>query len=176
MHPDYPAVRLPAASLAALADRCGALGDDGVNALRESGRVAGEVLFDGLSGRTDPERASVVAFWEAVDRELGDAGLGSLSYRVLEGGVAAVSLAQLPEAGLDDGASARSGIGCHFFTGLLGGLLARAADDSVAVVEVECRADGAPACRFLVGGADRLSEIRERLAAGAPLGEVLEAP
>lgn len=175
MHPDYPAVRLPAASLAALADRCGAIGEDGVSALRESGRVAGEVLFDGLSARLDPETEDVVAFWDAVDRELGESGLGPLAYRVLDGGVAAVSLAQLPEAGLED-VLGRSGVGCHFFTGLLGGLLARAAADSIAVVEIECRADGAPACRFLVGGEDRVSEIRDRLASGAALREVLEAP
>lgn len=164
-------VRLPSTVLAVLADRCGDLGVGGVSALREAGRAAGEDVLEGVA--EDPEETPPGAFWEAVGQEFVDLGLGPLSYRVRNGGLAEVRLEGVPEA---DGARGepRRLSGCPFSTGLLDGLLSAVAGEPVSVLEVECRAGGAAFCRFLVGSEARLSTVRDRMASGEPLRAVLE--
>lgn len=171
MNPTSPTVRLPSGILAVLADRCGDLGAGGVSALREAGRVAGEALLESMDG--DPAGVAPEAFWESVGQEFVDLGLGPVSYRLRNRGVAEVRLEAAPEA---DGARGepRRMSGCPFSTGLLGGLLTGVAGESVSVFEVECRAGGAAFCRFLVGSEARLSAVRDRMASGEPLGAVLE--
>lgn len=164
-------VRIPSATLAVLADRCGDLGAGGVSALREAGRVAGDALLERVGA--DPDAADPDAFWEAVGQEFVELGLGPVSYRVRSPGVGEVRLEGVPEA---DGAQGepRRLSGCPFSTGLLGGLLTGVAGEPVSVLEVECRAGGAAFCRFLVGSEARLSAIRDRMASGEPLGAALE--
>lgn len=166
-----PLVRLPAATLAELADRCAEAGPDGIAALREAGRVAGEELLRRLG--SDPATSRTEAFWEAVGQQFVDLGLGPLSYRVLDPGIGEVRLEGLPEA---DGAGGmpRRRTGCAFSTGLLGGLLTAVAGEPVAVLEVECRAGGSAFCRFLVGDEERLRAIRRSLQSGRSLSQALE--
>lgn len=165
-------VRIPARSLAVLADRCVGLGEAGISALREGGRAAGEDLADRIADTADPASTGTDAFWGQVDRQLHRLDLGSLTYRVRTPSVAEVRMEGHPEAdreGADGG-------GCPFATGLLGGILADAAGAPVSVLEVECRSDGAEACRFLVGAEARLSDVRARLASGASLREAVAEP
>lgn len=167
-----PVVRLPARTLPTLADRCAEAGPEGVAALREAGRVAGEELLRRVGA--DPSASEPGEFWEAVGQEFVDVGLGPLSYSVREPGVGEIRLEGSPEADGVDGEPRRR-TGCAFSTGVLGGLLTGAAGQPVAVLEVECRAGGSAFCRFLVGDGHRLRAIRDRLGSGESLARALEA-
>lgn len=166
-----PIVRLPARTLPTLADRCAEAGPEGVAALREAGRVAGEELLRRVGA--DPSISVPEEFWESVGQEFVDLGLGPVSYQLREPGVGEVRLEGFPEADGGDGEPRRR-TGCAFSTGLLGGLLTGAAGEPVAVLEVECRAGGSAFCRFLVGDGHRLRAIRDRLGSGEPLSRALE--
>lgn len=162
--PPEPFVRLPASSLAALADGCLAMGPSGVDALREAGRRAGFRIFDSLG--VLPETLPLARFFEAADRALQACGLGSVDFEAVDGGLIAMSWRRLPEAGGAE-AGGRTSRGCPLATGILGGLLTRAAGSPMAVLEVDCAADGGDACWFLVGSEERLREIHGRIAGGA---------
>lgn len=165
----HPVVRIPGAVLAELVHRCQLAGPDAVAALRGAGRLAGARVLESVSGRADPERAGRTAFWGAVGQELDGMGFGPIRYEVLSGGIASVRLPELPEVG-----DRHEHPGCPFTTGMLAGLLGGAAGDTVAVLEVECRAGGHAACRFLVGAEERLRTVREHLMAGDSLPEAVE--
>jgi predicted hydrocarbon binding protein len=169
VHEAGPPIRLPATVLAELARRCELAGPEALGALRAAGRLMGTELLAALGDGVDPERTRPTAFWEAVGEELANMGFGRVHYEVHSGGVASVVLPELPEASgrLDHP-------GCPFATGMLAGLLGGAAGEPVAVLEVECRAGGHPACRFLVGAEHRLRTVRERLMDGSSLPEALE--
>jgi len=169
VHESRPVVRLPARVLPELVRRCERVGRGALGALRATGRVAGGELAEDLAGETPPDEADREAYWEAVERAVDDLGFGSIAYEVLTPGVASVTLPALPESDRSDGSP-----GCPFTTGLLAGLLGHAAGEAVAVLEVECRVGGHPACRFLVGSEPRLRAIRERLVSGSELAEALE--
>lgn len=166
-------VRLPSRVLSLLADRCGEVGSEPHAALREAGRLTGEQMLAELGSAADPEATAPGAFWSEVSRALEERGLGSLEYRLMGTDLADVTLR--------DGAESANGAdrgrpGCPFSTGLLGGLLSTAAGEPMAVLEVECAADGAPGCRFLAGAEARLSRVGERLREGASVEEAARAP
>ena len=124
-------LRLPHAVLATLADRCGQLGEPGVSALRETGRVTGTLLFDGLGA--EAEQLDPGAFWSALDARVRQLNLGHVQFEPLDEGLAVVAWYRMPETG-SDGTVERATSGCHLTTGLLGGLLGRAAGQPSAAV------------------------------------------
>lgn len=166
-------VRLPSRVLSLLADRCGEVGSEPHAALREAGRLTGERLLAELGPTADPEATAPAVFWSDVSGGLVERGLGSLEYRLLGSDLADVTLRGGAES--TDGAD-RGRPGCPFSTGLLGGILSTAAGEPMAVLEVECAADGAPGCRFLAGTEARLSRVGERLQEGASVEEAVRAP
>jgi len=164
-------MRLPHAVLATLADRCGQLGEPGVSALRETGRVAGTLLFDGLG--TGAEDLDPDDFWSALDARVRQLNLGFVHFEPLDEGLAVLAWYQMPETGCD-GTVERTTTGCHLATGLLGGLLGRAAGQSIAVLEIACGAAGSEPCWFLIGSESRLTAIHDRLARGEDLRAALD--
>lgn len=169
MHEAHPLVRLPAMVLPELVRRCGRVGPGALGAMRATGRAAGGELAEELAGEAPPDQVDREAYWRTLGRTLREMGFGEVGYEVLTSGVASVTFPALPEADRSDGNA-----GCPFTTGLLAGLLGHAAGEAVAVLEVECRVGGHPACRFLVGAEPRLRAIRERLVTGSELSEALE--
>jgi hypothetical protein len=163
-------MRLPQAVLATLADRCGQLGEPGISALRETGRVAGTLLFDGLG--TGAEDLDKDDFWSALDARIRQLHLGFVHFEPLDRGLAVLAWHEMPETGAE-GSAPRITSGCHLATGLLGGLLGRAAGQPIAVLEVACGADGSEPCWFLIGSESRLTAIHDRLARGEDLRAAL---
>ena len=81
----------------------------------------------------------------------------------LEGVVATIDSSDWAEA---DAASAMPYPSCYYSMGLLSDFFGRTADAPLAVLEVECRSSGQPRCRFLVGSADVMLKLYERMADG----------
>ena len=63
----------------------------------------------------------------------------------------------------------------HFTTGMLAGFFGTLADHPLAVLEVEAPESVARGCRFLVGSAEALDVVYQRLQEGEEYGAVLAA-
>ncbi|MGH7541012.1 MAG: V4R domain-containing protein [Gemmatimonadota bacterium] len=169
MNPDPLVVQLPVSALTTLSRRCSTLGDAGVRALREAGYRAGIELFPQLDEA--PEQLPPSTFWLAVDGEMRRLGLGSVSFLPVTRELATVAWRGSPEA---RGPRSDPGIPCcHFASGLLAGLLSRAAGQTVAVVEARCRSMGSEPCWFMVGSPDRVRALPAKRGAQRALHEVL---
>lgn len=169
-------IRLPTESLWRLSRLCGELGPGSIAALREAGRAAGRRLVATLPPSDDASALGVERFWTELTGAADDAGFGRVVYRVLEADVGEVELRGSPEARAGGSPTGFARRGCHFASGWIGGALSAAAGQPVAVLEVQCAAEGdARTCRFLVGEESRLENIRSSLRAGAgTVGEALE--
>lgn len=155
--------------------------DTAAHALRLAGNAAGEAMFRpflhgaGVSPDVPDPQAAISAlpetrFWEMLTAYFASRGWGRLSFSSLHPGVGALDTGDWVEADPDSVADRPS---CSFTTGLLAGLLGRVTGQEVAVLEVTCRSQGEPRCRFLFGPADALSAVYGDLAAGTPLEEAL---
>lgn len=161
---DIPSVRLPRSAVTTLSHRCAGLGVDGIEALREAGYRAGTEIFARLDEA--PGELDAADFWERLDAAFVAAGLGSLQLRSVDPSMGAIAWSGSAEAA---GAHADRDARCHFGAGLLGGVLSRAAERTVDVVEVRCGGGGAEPCWFLFGSVDRLRRVRQTSATSATI-------
>jgi predicted hydrocarbon binding protein len=144
--------------------------------LQEAGFAGGEELYQAFSAwlaRTrnveQPAELDIQFLGEVLSDYFADQGWGRLSATPL-GPVLALDSSEWAEA-LDE----RQGEfpSCHLSCGLLADFLGRLSRDVVAVMEVECRSQGKPRCRFLAGSPDTLSILYDRMAQGAGYLEAL---
>ncbi len=160
----------PAASLAAL--RAALIRDTGgayATYLQEAGYAGGDSVFAAFRGWL---AARSVPDWESLEVEdfqalAGDffreMGWGSLAITPLHDVVAMVDSFDWAEADAHGGMEYPC---CHYTTGLFADFFGRAADAPLAVLEVECKSSGGARCRFLVGSAEVMGQLYDRMAAG----------
>jgi hypothetical protein len=164
-------VRLPAASLASLAETARRAGEPVATAVRKAGRAAGESLAHELARSLSFSELDANDFWAAVNSVTESRGLGTFEYRRGVGGHAQLLARDTVESRL--GPAEQEGPPDHPFSeGLLEGLLAAAAEQVVGVVCAP--ADGGDAVRFVIGAPVLLRHIRLRLEHGLPLDAALE--
>jgi len=144
-----------------LSHRCAELGAPGVRALREAGYRAGIEVLPTVADV--PESLSPAEFWEALDRRLRAAGMGSIRFEPVARSLGAIAWRESPEAG--GTRSDLRGARCHFAAGLLAGILSRAASRTIDVLEVRCGAGGTEPCWFVFGTVTRIRELRNSRAA-----------
>jgi hypothetical protein len=159
--------------------------DAAAHALRAAGNAAGGVLFrsfaytpgaetngsDETEARATLSELSGPRFWERLSVFFSSRGWGHLNFDATHPGVGALDTADWVEA---EPASA-SRPSCFFTTGLLAGLLSRVTGAEIAVLEVECRAQGHARCRFLFGGPQALEAVFRDIATGKRADESLAA-
>jgi len=164
-----PLVALPRQSLAAL--RSALIRDLGGNYatyLQEAGYAGGDAVFaylrEWLAARGG--NADTISFGEfqalAADF-FRDAGWGSLAIGNLNDVVITLDSADWAEAdpSLNIGFPA-----CYYSMGLLADFFGRVAGSQLACYEVECRSNGAARCRFLLGSAEVIGAIYQRMTEG----------
>lgn len=146
---------------------------------RELGYDAGEGFLDAFAAwlrERGEERAPAALpadlFWPLLAGFFASLGWGPLELELPHPGVASLSSVEWAEAEREGGAG---GPTCHLTTGLLADLLGRVAGADLAVMEVECRSRGDERCRFVLGGAEALEVLYERLVAGDTYREALGA-
>lgn len=163
-------VALPRASLAALRGALARdLGGGFATYLQEAGYAGGESVFAafrawlGSAGGGDAESLDLETFQAWATDFFRAAGWGSLAISPLHDVVAQVDSDDWAEADPESGMPYPA---CHYTTGLLADFFGRTAAAPLAVLEVECRSSGSPRCRFLVGSAEVMGHLYERMSAG----------
>lgn len=142
-----------------------ALSGAGVDALREAGHAGGSAIYEAFSatvraeGGSDPAGLPLEEFSSKATRFFSDAGWGEMRLRSSHDALAVIDIERCWEA-------EAGGRGCHVTTGVLAGFLTPLADYPVAVMEVECGAEGSATCRFLAGNAEMLDDAYQRMVAG----------
>jgi predicted hydrocarbon binding protein len=137
--------------------------------LQEAGYAGGESVFEAFrgwlrsGGLPDADALSVRDYQTHAATFLSDAGWGSIAITDLDGVAAIVDSLDWAEA---DPSSAMPYPACHYTTGLFADLFGRTAAAPLAVLEVECRSSGSHRCRFLVGSAEVMGHLYERMTAG----------
>jgi predicted hydrocarbon binding protein len=171
-------VAFPRASLGAL--RAALIRDTGgafATFLQEAGYAGGDSLFavfrEWLDARGAPQAESLgVELFQAHAGEFfREMGWGSLVITPLHDVVAMVDSNDWAEA---DSAGGMEYPSCHYTTGLFADFFGRTADAPLAVLEVECQSCGSLRCRFLVGSAEVMGHLYERMAEGATYEEAAE--
>lgn len=169
-HPDMLAVpRGVLASLrAALARTTGATA---ASDLQEAGYAGGDALFASFAAwlrsrdQTLPESLDLATFERNATAYFRATGWGSLTIGTLRDLVATVDSSDWGEA---EPGGAAGHPACHLTTGLFADFFGRLAGQPLAVLEVECRSAGDARCRFLLGNADVMNAVYDRMARGTP--------
>lgn len=168
-------VAFPRHSLAAL--RVALIRDTGgafATFLQEAGYAGGESTFAAFRawlaerGAHDAESLSVEEFQTQATDFFREMGWGSLALAPLHDVVAVVDSEDWAEADPQSGMQYPS---CHYTTGLFADFFGRTGAAPLAVLEVECRSSGSRRCRFLVGSADVMGHLYERMSAGTAYAE-----
>jgi predicted hydrocarbon binding protein len=171
-------VALPRAWLGAL--RAALIRDTGgafATFLQEAGYAGGDAVF--ASFRTwlaarhagDAESLDVDAYQAHATDFFREMGWGSVAITPLHDVVAMVDSNDWAESDVTGGLPYPA---CHYTTGLFADFFGRTADAPLAVLEVECRSSGSHRCRFLVGSAEVMGHLYDRMAAGASYDEAAE--
>lgn len=145
------------------------LGDGFATVLQEAGFAGGETVFGAFrtwcaqNGLDAPEAISYALFQESAARFFAEAGWGMLTMTPI--GDSAVALDSLDWAEAEPTA-AMPFPACYYSAGLLADFFGRVADGALGCLEVECRSAGAPRCRFVLGSADVIGHVYQRLTEG----------
>lgn len=155
------------------------LGDEAPAVIQEVGHAAGEQVFAAFKSWLS-DRSDVSAPADLDSKLLGEAlsdfvewlGWGTLKLERAWPAALAVDTKDWAEAepGADTDYPA-----CSYTTGLLASILGLLADDTVAVMEVECRSRGDSRCRFLIGAPATLQTVYQSMVEGKEYSETLSA-
>ena len=145
--------------------------------LQEAGYAGGGQLFEAFRHWLDsrnagaPEVLDVDAFQREATEFFRQAGWGSLKIGAIHEMVATLDSEDwgeaTPEHPLDHP-------GCHLSAGMFADFFGRVADAPLAVMEVECRTNGAARCRFLVGSTDVMQQVYDGMSKGNGYADAVE--
>jgi predicted hydrocarbon binding protein len=143
--------------------------DQLVTILQELGYAAGEGLYRSFSQSNDPQRLDSELLGETLSEFFARSGWGNVSLTPVGTGALALDSSDWVEA---DPGSAQSPM-CFFTAGMLADFLGRLSDETVAVMEVECRSRGDTRCRFLSATPEVLERVYNEMTAGRSYEEAL---
>jgi len=172
-----PLVALPRQSLAALR---GALvrdlGGGYATYLQEAGYAGGDAVFSSFrewlaSRGGDADSVGFAEFQGLAAEFFRDIGWGTLEMGNLSDVVITLDSTDWAEADptLNIGFPA-----CYYTMGLLADFFGRVAEAPLACYEVECRSNGASRCRFLLGSAEVIGQVYQRMTEGRTYLEAVQ--
>lgn len=164
-----PLVALPRQSLAALRSALMRdLGGGYATYLQEAGYAGGDAIFasfrEWLAARGGNAEGVGFAEFQGLAAEFfRDTGWGTLEIGTLNDVVITLDSTDWAEADptLNIGFPA-----CYYSMGLLADFFGRMAEAPLACYEVECRSNGAARCRFLLGSAEVIGQVYQRMTEG----------
>ncbi|MGD2134982.1 MAG: hypothetical protein PVF27_02430 [Gemmatimonadales bacterium] len=152
--------------------------DQGAARLQEVGYAAGEQLYQqfrawlpGQTGVDDPSDLDAETLGEVLGAFFSQLGWGPVELERLGARGLALSSEAWAESSPDEAVQYPS---CYVTTGMLASFLtAMAGGHALAAMEVECRSQGDPRCRFLAGSPETLEAVYEAAAAGRDFESVI---
>jgi predicted hydrocarbon binding protein len=143
--------------------------DQIVTILQEVGYAAGESLYRAFAAANDPASLDAGLLAQVLSEFFSNAGWGTVTMSpVGTGGLALDS---------PDWAEAQPGTAqapmCFFSAGMLADFLGRLSEQTVSVMEVECRSRGDERCRFLSATPEVLDKVYNEMMQGRTYAEAL---
>jgi predicted hydrocarbon binding protein len=143
--------------------------DQAVTILQEAGYAAGEALYRAFAAVTNPPALDSDLLPETLSDVFTSGGWGTVTMSPVGTGALAIDSNDWAEA---EPGSAQSPM-CFFTAGMLADFLGRLSEETVAVMEVECRSCGDARCRFLSATPEVLEKVYNEMTAGRSYAEAL---
>ncbi|HET9385439.1 MAG TPA: V4R domain-containing protein [Gemmatimonadales bacterium] len=143
--------------------------EQAVTILQEAGYAAGEGLFRAFTAATNPADLDADLLAPTLSEFFTIGGWGSVTVTPVGTGALALDSADWAEA--QPGTSPTPM--CFFSAGMLADFLGRLSDETVAVMEVECRSRGDARCRFLSATPEVLEKVYNEMTQGRSYEEAL---
>lgn len=152
--------------------------DQAIAILQETGYAAGAAIYQAFgewladrAGVDSPGNLDSDLLTEMLSEFFTSGGWGTVTLTPVGTSALAIDSADWAEA---DPGTAQAPM-CFFSAGMLADFLGRISDDTVAVMEVECRCKGDARCRFLSAPPDVLDKVYNEMTAGRTYAEALGA-
>lgn len=140
-----------------------------VSILQEVGYAAGEGLYRSFAEQNNPADLDADMLGDALSEFFKNGGWGSVAMTPVGTGAFAIDSSDWAEA---DPGTAQSPM-CFFSAGMLADFLGRLSEETVAVLEVECRSRGDARCRFLSATPEVLERVYNDMTAGKTYEDAL---
>lgn len=143
--------------------------DQAVTILQEAGYAAGEGCYRAFTALNDPTHLDADLLAETLSEFFASAGWGTVTISPVGTGALALDSRDWAEA--EPGTSQTPM--CFFSSGMLADFLGRLSDETVSVMEVECRSKGDERCRFLSATPEVLEKVYNEMTQGRSYAEAL---
>jgi predicted hydrocarbon binding protein len=143
--------------------------DQVVTILQEAGYAAGEGLFRSFAATNNPADLDADLLGETLSEFFTSGGWGTVTMSPVGTGALALDSSDWAEA---EPGTAQAPM-CFFSAGMLADFLGRLSDETIAVMEVECRSRGDERCRFLSATPAVLEKVYNEMTQGRSYAEAL---
>jgi predicted hydrocarbon binding protein len=144
--------------------------DQAVTVLQEAGYAAGAGLYQAFTAVNNPADLDADLLGATLSEFFTSGGWGAVSVTPVGTGALALDSDDWAEA--EPGTSHRPM--CFFSAGMLADFLGRLSEETVAVMEVECRSKGDARCRFLSATPEVLDKVYNEMTQGRTYAEALD--
>jgi predicted hydrocarbon binding protein len=143
--------------------------DQLITILQEAGYAAGDGLYKAFTALNNPTDLDADLLGETLSEFFANGGWGTLTISPVGTGALALDSSDWAEA---NPGTAQTPM-CFFSAGMLADFLGRLSDETIAVMEVECRSRGDERCRFLSATPAVLEKVYNDMTAGRSYEEAL---
>jgi len=143
--------------------------DQLVTILQEAGYAAGAGLYTAFAAANNPADLDAELLPEALSDFFTSGGWGTVTITPIGTGALALDSTDWAEA---EPGTAQTPM-CFFSAGMLADFLGRISEETIAVMEVECRSKGDARCRFLSATPEVLDRVYNEMTAGRSYAEAL---
>ena len=143
--------------------------DQMVTILQEAGYAAGEGLYRTFTAANNPSDLDAELLGPTLSEFFTSGGWGSVTMSPVGTGALALDSGDWAEA---EPGTAQAPM-CFFSAGMLADFLGRLSEETVAVMEVECRSKGDERCRFLSATPEVLDRVYQEMTEGRTYEEAL---
>ena len=143
--------------------------EQAITILQEAGYAAGEGLYKAFTATNNPAELDADLLAPTLSEFFTSSGWGAVTVTPVGTGALAVDSSDWAEA---EPGTAQTPM-CFFSAGMLADFLGRLSEETVAVMEVECRSKGDERCRFLSATPTVLEKVYTEMTQGRTYEEAL---
>ncbi|HEV8382666.1 MAG TPA: V4R domain-containing protein [Gemmatimonadales bacterium] len=140
--------------------------------LQEAGYAAGAGLYQAFAAANNPAELDADLLGDTLSDFFRTSGWGSVTITPIGTGALAIDSTEWAEAAPGTAQTPM----CFFSAGMLADFLGRISEETIAVMEVECRSRGDERCRFLSATPEVLDKVYNDMTSGRTYAEALGAP